>query len=167
MPHQRVQPAVEALANGHEAPAAVLAIQLAQHDRPLAGEVAAAEVEAREFALRTDEAQATRLQLRHERAAVGAGHDAEPFDPGRQAGEPEAKAPGVDGNGAARRRRLVEEGHVALVGQLAAGVEREAGEVQRQALRRQAGLQDAVRSRLRQGQALAAFQLFHVSLQSR
>jgi len=161
MLHQRGQAAIEALPHRHEAPPAVLAVELAQHHGLLGREIAPAEIEAREFALSIQQAQAAGLQLGHGAAAVDAGGNGHALDRCRQPGQLKQKAVGVaahraGAHAAAGTFRLVEEGHVAVVDQLAAGIQAETGEVERQSLCRQAGLHHAIGCMLRQRQALAS-----------
>lgn len=139
MPHQRGQSAVEPLSDRHEAPPSVPAVELAEHDCLLLREVAAGEHEPGERAGRAVQSQVTVGQLRHGAAAIDAGGDDDPLDLRRQHREAEQEtvhrtplAP--QRHAAAGRGGLVEEGHVAVVRQPAAGIDPETGDVQRQPL---------------------------------
>ena len=170
MAHQRIEAAIESLAHGHEAPLAILAVQLAQHDGFFLRKVLAGKRKAGKFAAGGQQAQITRLHLRHHAAAIDAGRQHHAIYAGGQARQLEGKRGAIALRAAfrfhraARRARLVEKGHVALVRQLAGRIQAKAGKVERQALGGGADFQHAIGRGLRQRQALALGQSFHYLL---
>jgi len=105
-------------------------------------------------------------QLRHGGRAIDGGRDDQALDGGRQTVQLEAETGRIAGrrrrfHAAARRARLVEESHVALVGQLAGGIEAETGKVQRQPGTGETQLHGIARDEAGQRQALPLDQVFH------
>jgi hypothetical protein len=104
-------------------------------------------------------------QLRHGGRAIDGGRDDQALDgAGKRSSWKRKPAASPDArrfHAAARRARLVEESHVALVGQLAGGIEAETGKVQRQPGTGEAQLHGIARDEAGQRQALPLDQVFH------
>jgi len=120
--HQRIEAAIETLAHGHAAPAAILAVNFCQHDGFFLREIRPGKCKAGQFAPTRLQAHVASLQLRHHTAAIDGGRHDEAVYAGRQARQLQGKlgrvaaTAGTRLHAAARRARLVEKGHVALVG---------------------------------------------------
>ena len=78
--HQGIEPTVEALANGHESPAAIASINFPQHDCALAREIGACKVETGEFLRLRDQAQVASCNLGQRSGPIEAGGNDDPFD---------------------------------------------------------------------------------------
>ena len=139
MGDQGIEAAVETLADGHEAPLAILPVEIAQHDGALLREVAAGEGQACLVAGAVAERELAAGQLRQGPRAVHAGGNDNLVDCRRQGIGIDLEADrvallGKELDPAARCFWLVEKGHVTLVLQLAILADAKAGEVQRQAV---------------------------------
>jgi hypothetical protein len=138
MRNQRRQTAIEALTERTGAPNAVLAIDLQQHERPLLGEIRAAELEASGLVRAVHEAHMPATDPRHGPRTVDRRRDGQALDARRQSTEIDREAGPVarrhrQRHPAAGRGRLVEEGHIALIGEPTPGIQPETGEIEDQA----------------------------------
>ncbi|MNQ40745.1 hypothetical protein D3C85_544060 [compost metagenome] len=163
---QRIEAAIETLAHGHEAPAPVLAVELAQHDGFFLRKIGTRIRVAGQFSAAVEQPQMAAAQLRHRGVAIDGGRDDQALDGRRQAVQLVAETGCIAGrrrgfHAATRRTGLVEESHVAVIGQLAAGVEAETGEIQRHAGAGQTQLHDIAHDEAGQRQALPLDQVFH------
>lgn len=84
MGDQCVQAAVKTLAHGHEAPAPVLAVELAQHDGFFLRKIRPGKGEAGQFPPAVEQAQIAAAQLRHGGGAIDGSRDDQALDGGRQ-----------------------------------------------------------------------------------
>lgn len=134
---KRVETAVEALADGGEAPD-VLQVEVAEHHRALGGELRSGEGVPHHFLAAGDDPDVPRTDLGHLPGTVERRGEGELLDGCRNAVERDAEGLGVTGlrteelNGLLGRFRLIEEDEVPVVGELLIGVEAEATDVESQ-----------------------------------
>jgi hypothetical protein len=137
VPQQRVEPAVEALADGGEAPA-VLAVEVRQHHRPFRAELRAVERVARDLLAPRDDAEVPGGDLGHRPVTVDGGGEGEAADGRRHAVEGDPERLGVARLGAQELEgllgglRLVVEDEVPVVGEPFVGVQAETADVEAQ-----------------------------------
>ena len=135
MRQQGGQAAIETLADGAEAPYAILAVQLGDDDRFFLVEIGPAEREADDVA----DAERARRNVFHGGGAVDGGREHQFMNGSGQGvevdGEAGAAAVQVEGDGIGGAGQLVKKHHVAVVGQFVAGIEAEAGHIDRGARR--------------------------------
>ncbi len=137
VPEQRLQAAVESLADGGEAPP-VLPVEVAEHHGPLGAELGSAERVAGDLLAPGYDPQVARPGLRHLAGAVDRGGEGQLVDALRHPVEGDAEGLGVTGlraeelDGLLRRLRLVEEDEVPVVREPLVGVEAEAADVEGQ-----------------------------------
>ena len=130
MGHQRIQPAVEALADCVQAPLALLTVQLDKHDCPLGRKLAPIEGVRGDHAATALQRGRARAELAHGAIAIDRQGEGQRFDAARQLAKIEVELPvACQPHCATGRGGLVEEGHVAVVRELACAVQPKAGTI--------------------------------------